>query len=192
MTPVFTINFRREAFARRRQTERYRMIGLVLWVTYFGALAAVLGLYGLNCQSMVRRTSQVEQLTYHLGALQQRGEVTAVPPAEVDEVEKFAANPWHWRERLVHLARALPNDARIAALSVESDNGNGSNPDQLKFVIQGRMRSTAGRDDMQGMMGVVAALQRDSVFAADYPSIKLVSTRAAEAGEPATFVIECR
>lgn len=189
MTPVFTINFQREALTRRQHRERSRVVGLALWLSYFGALAAVLGLYGLNCQTITQRAVQIERESYHLGTLELHGDVTGVPPAEVDEVEKFASNPWRWHERLAHLARTLPADARITSLAVNPDGVSGT-PDQNKLVIQGQIR---GRSDVQSVMGVLASLQRDSVFAADYSSIRLVSTHAAaETGQSAEFVIECR
>ena len=52
MTPVFLINFRREAFRRERAEARRRAIGLGVWLAYFGGLAVLLGLYGLNCAEL--------------------------------------------------------------------------------------------------------------------------------------------
>jgi hypothetical protein len=191
VSPTFTINFRREALARRLQRERYRVVGLALWLSYFGVLTVVIGLYGLNCQTTAQRALQIEQQTYRLSSLQERGEVSGIPPAQVGEVEKFATNPWQWHERMVHLGRLLPAQARITSFAVNPDNASGS-ADQNKVVIEGQLHSARGEDYTQGVMKVLAALQSDSVFAGAYPSIKLVSTHAAAAtGQPAEFVIQC-
>ena len=59
--PIFTINFRREAYQREVERTRRRVITLGASLAYFGAMVVVLGLYGLNCASLTRRAAQFER-----------------------------------------------------------------------------------------------------------------------------------
>jgi len=56
VNPFFNINFRREAYLQEMAKARRRVIALGVWIAYFGLLGVLLGLYGLNCSSLARRT----------------------------------------------------------------------------------------------------------------------------------------
>ena len=61
------------------------------------------------------------------------------------------------------------------------------------LVVVGQARRTAGQDRLKEVMELVSAMRRDSVFAADYPNVRLASTHFQSTSGAATeFVIECR
>ena len=76
--------------------------------------------------------------------------------------------------------------------SLEFNPDNVSGNADVKLVITGELRAGAGQDRVQQVMGFVNQLSRDSVFAAGYRNIRLVSTRALSEGDGAEFVVECR
>ncbi len=192
MSPVFTVNFRREAYRLELAHTRRRAMAVGIWVTYFGVLAIVLGLYGLNFASLTQRT---HLLAAQNRRVQARPEPTAAwqpGPAELAQIERSLANPRHWQTRLMRLAAVLPEDAILTSVSANPDNQS-SAADQERLLIIGRLRSTPGQDRMQGIMALVAALHADSVFSAQYRTIRLVESRTGgEADAPAEFRIECR
>ena len=189
MTPLFTINFRREAWLRERARARARVLSLGLWLAYFGVLGVVLGLYGLNCASLVQRTRRLEGHVARLRALQSSGQEWRPQPADVAEIERFAADPAAWRARLSRLPALLPANARLTALHWNPDNVSGG---EAKFVLAGRIRANSGEDRMQNVMAFVQGLASDSVFSRSFRNVRLVTTRASESGDVAEFVIECR
>ena len=188
MSTVFSINFRREAFQRERAKTRQRAVNLGLWVAYFGALGVLLGLYGLNLASLSHRISLVERQTERFRHTSTSGEWRP-GRADASEVERHLRNTRAWRERLARLPQLLPPNARLSSLQFNPDNAGGSA--DPKLVIAGEIRS-GGDDRIQQVMSFVNTLSRDSVFAAGYHNVRLVTTRAASGTTGAEFVIECR
>ena len=192
MTSLFTINFRREAYLKEVARTRRRVVALGVWVSFFGVLALALGLYSLNVVALGRRTVQIERQTARLKALRETQGDTRLESAELATIERYARNPRRWRTRLERLAEVLPSNAHVQSLVVNPQNL--ANPvDENMLVINGEIRVPGGQDRMRGVMGLLAALHDDSLFAAGYGNIRLASTRVAEgAGEIAQFTIECR
>jgi hypothetical protein len=192
VSPLFTINFRREAYLRELARTRRRVVILGVWVTYFGALGLMLGLYGLNCASLTGRARQVERQAARLRSSQGASLEWKVQPAELAEVERFVLSPRKWHDRLTRLSAILPPNVRLTSLQVNPQNLS-TMAEQNKLVIAGQLRPVAGQDRMQGVMRIITTLHDDSLFARSYRNIKLASTRISETpGAPAEFVIECR
>lgn len=192
MPPIFTINFRREVYQRERARSRARVISLGIWLSYFGALVVVFGLYGLNCATVAQRTQVVER---RAATLRQAGTEQvdwARQPAEMALLERGVADGRRWRVRLERLAVALPPGARLTAIQFNPAGVSGG-PDWNRLLLTGVLSVSSGRDRMQGVAELVTALQGDSALARHFGSIRLASTRIAEAsGNTADFVIECR
>jgi hypothetical protein len=189
---VFTINFRREAYQRELARTRRRLFQLGGWVTYFGVLVLLLGLYGLNCASLMRRTSQVERTVARASASPGAATEFRIEPADLVQIESFRDNPARWRDRLVRLAEVLPPNAALTSIAVNPDNLPNA-ADRNLLVITGGVRVAPGQDRMRPVVQLVATLRADTLFARGYSSIRLSSSRAVESPGPATeFVIECR
>jgi len=192
VSTLFTINFRREAYRREMAHARRRVVLLGVWLAYFGVLAVVLGLYGLNCASLTRRSSQIERQAARMQALQKSHQDWTIGAAELATAEQFHANPRRWRDKLVRLAVLLPPNAVVHSIAVNPDNLPGSD-DQHKLVITGELKVPAGQDRMRGVVQLVSALRADSLFASGYQNIRLASSRVSQgSGAVAEFVIECR
>lgn len=192
MSAPFTINFRREAYRREVAHARRRVVLLGVWLTYFGALAVILGLYGLNCVALTRRSSQIERQAARMRALQNDQQGWTVGPAELTTAEQSYANPRRWRDKLVRLAALLPPNAVVNSIAVNPDNLQGAE-DQNKLVITGELKVPAGQGRMRGVVQLVNALHADSLFASGYRNILLASSRVSESsGTVVAFVIECR
>ncbi len=189
MNTVFNINFRREAFQRQRARTRQRAVNLGLWVAYFGSLGVLLGLYALNLQSLQGRIALVQRQTEHFRHRDSSGDWRP-DRADAAEVERHVRSPRLWRDRLARLSTLLPANARLSSLQFNPENAGGAS--DLKLVIAGEMRSSAGGDRIQQVMSLVNTLSRDSTFAAGFKNIRLVTTRAASGSDGAAFVIECR
>lgn len=189
MSPVFAINFRREAFQQQIARARQRAIKLGLWVLYFGALGIVLGLYGLNCASLSQRTHMIEKQVARLRKQPSGGSEWRPKPEDAEIVGRYLRDTRQWRARLERLPQVLPSNARLTALQYNPENISGSG--DTKLVITGELRA-GGQDRMQAVMEFVNTLSRDSVFSAGYNNIRLVTTRATATGDGAEFVIECR
>jgi hypothetical protein len=188
----FTINFRREAYRREVAHARRRVVMLGVWLTYFGVLAVVFGLYGLNCAWLARRSSQLEHQAVRMRALRESQQNWTIGPAELKTAEQFYASPRRWRDKLVRLGVLLPMNAVVQSIAVNPDNLTGTE-DQDKLVITGELKVPAGQDRMRGVVQLVNSLHADSLFAAGYKNIRLASSRVSEgSGAVATFVIECR
>ena len=191
MTGHFTINFRREARRAQLERERLRALRLALWASYFGVLALVLGLYGMKLDSLVRSAGWLERQVASLRALQFGASHWDLPPADLGEIERDAANSLRWRDCLVRLAAILPPDMRLTSLAANPDY-SGVTAGQNQLVISGQMRRTPGLDRTQDILGVVTTLRQDSLFASVFQNVKLVSTRASEGqGATVVFVIRC-
>jgi Tfp pilus assembly protein PilN len=189
MTGYFTINFRREARRAQLEHERLRALMLALWGSYFGVLVLVIGLYGMNFNSLVRSAGWLERQVASLRALQFGGSHWDLPPTDLGEIERNAANSLHWRDCLVRLATILPPDMRLTSLAANPDNAVAG---QRQLVISGELRRTPGRDRTQDVLSLVTTLRQDSLFASAFQNVKLVSTRASEGqGATVVFVIRC-
>ena len=192
MSPIFEINFRREAHRQELSHARGRVAELGTWVAYFGVLALVLGLYGLNCHSLAQRARSLEARNARLRTLQAPPATWKPQPTELAQVEGVLANTRRWRSRLERLAAVLPANVRLASLVVNPDNLSAP-AEQERLVISGVLDPIAGQDRMQGIMQLVSTLHGDSLFAAQYRIIKLVESRTGGgSGAPAEFRIECR
>jgi Tfp pilus assembly protein PilN len=192
VSPIFEINFRREAHRQELSRARRRATELGTWVAYFGVLAVVLGLYGLNCHSLAQRVRSLEARNARLRTLQAPPETWKPQPAELAQVEGVLASTRRWRSRLERLAAVLPANVRLASLVVNPDNLSAP-AEQERLVISGVLDPVAGQDRMQGIMQLVSTLHGDSLFAAQYRIIKLVESRTdGGSGAPAEFRIECR
>ena len=192
MSPVFTVNFRREAYRLELAHTRRRTVAVGIWVAYFGVLAVVLGLYGLNCASLTQRARLLEAQNTRTQARHDPTTAWQPGPAELAQVERSLANPRHWRTRLARLAAVLPGDALLTSVSANPDNQSGA-AEQERLLVVGMLRPAPGQDRMQGIMALVTALHSDSLFAAQYRTIRLVESRiGGGADAPAEFRIECR
>ena len=192
MSTLFTINFRREAYQREVARARRRVMMLGGWLAYFGVLTVVLGLYGLNCSSLVRRASLIERQAARMRALQNSQRDWVIAESDLATIEQTQANPRRWRDRLVRLAQLVPSNALIQSIAVNPDNLPGLQ-DQNKLVITGELKIPAGEDRMRGVVQLVTALHSDKTFSAGYQNIRLASSRISEgSGVVAAFVIECR
>lgn len=192
MTPIFTINFRREVYQRELARTRRRLLMVGGWVAYFGLLSIVIGLYGLNCASLTRRVGQIERQAAQLRAAQNSRTDWQVGTAELSAAQKVQANPRVWRDKLARLTQLVPINVALGSVAVNPDNASNST-DQNKLVITGQMRIPAGVDRMRGVVQLVTALQSDSTFSSGYRNIRLASSRINESSNPiAEFVIECR
>jgi len=192
MTPVFTINFRREVYQRELARSRARIVSLGIWLSYFGALVVVFGLYGLNCATVSQRTRVVERQAATLRATRTEQVDWARQPAELALIERGIADGRRWRERLERVAVALPANARLATIEFNPGGVSGG-ADWNRLVLTGILRAEPDQDRMKGVADLVTALQADSLLARHFRSIRLASTRITEtAGNTADFVIECR
>jgi hypothetical protein len=189
VTPIFTINFRREVFLRERARTRARLFALGGWLFYFGLLAVVVGLYGLNCASLVRRVDQVERRSARLKAGQGTAQDWTVDQAQLAAVEHFHNSPSRWRDKMLRLSALLPNNVALSSINVNPENTS-SGAAKEKLVIAGQLRPIAGQEPMRGVVQLVSVLQKDAVFSSGYQTIKLTQSRMV--GPSTEFVIECR
>ncbi len=192
MSPLFQINFRREAYQRDLARARRRVMMLGLWVAYFGAIAVVVGLYGLNCAVVSRRAGQVERQAQRLRQMQGATADTRLSAEDLAQIERYLRNPARWRDRLVRLAALLPAGSRVTSMSVNPQGLEGAANAEM-LVITGVLRSAPGEDRMRSVMALETTLRSDREFAAGYSKVRLASTRILGGDDPATeFTIECR
>jgi hypothetical protein len=189
VSTVFTINFRREAYQRELARTRRRLFLLGGWLTYFGGLAVVLGLYGLNVVVLAERVRVAERRVARAQQTSGNRADWLLAGRALTAVEDARANAGRWRDRMARLAVILPNNVAFSSIAVNPDNLN--NPgDQNKLVLTGEMKVPAG-DPIRPVGQLVATLKADSVFARGYSSIRLASSQASP-GNITQFVIECR
>lgn len=189
MSAQYQINFRREAFRRERTEARRRAVGLGVWLGYFGALAVLLGLYGLNCAALGRRSEQLDRQLAHQRMLRQGGSDWVASPAEVATVEPWVSDTGRWRDLLGALPLLLPDGARLTSIQFNPDGVSGG---ERKLLLNGTLRVDRRSDGTAGVTAFVAEIARDSLFASQFHSVRLVSTRAGDGGRDAEFVVECR
>ena len=192
MSPVFSINFRREAYQRELARSRARVISLGAWLSYFGTLVVTFGLYGLNCATVDSRTRMVQRQAAAHRLVSEKQVDWSHQPAEMVLVERGVSDGRRWRQRLERIASTLPSNARLTSIAFNPANIQGAG-DWNRLVLTGVVRTAPDQDRMRGVADVVTALQHDSLLASQFQSIKLASTRIAEtAGTSAEFVVECR
>ena len=189
MSAPFQINFRREAFRRERADARRRAVGLGVWLTYFGALAVLLGLYVLNWSELGSRTRQLQRQITRQHAISQGGADWTPPPAEAARAVDWVDDAGRWRDLLQRLPSLLPDGARLRHLKFNPDGVSGG---ERKLLLAGVLREDAGRESMAGVTDFVALVSRDSLFAAHFRSVRLVSTRASAARGESDFELECK
>ncbi len=192
MSPVFQINFRREAYQRDVAKARRRVTLLGLWVAYFGAIVVVLGLYGLNCAVVTQRASQVERQAQRLRQTQGTAADTKLSAEDLAQIERYLRSPRRWRDKLVRLSALVPPGVRLTSVGVNPRGLEGAaNADLL--LVTGILRVPAGVDRMRSVMDLESRLRADSAFASGYSKVRLASTRILGGDDPATeFTIECR
>ncbi len=186
---LFQVNFRREAFRRQRAEARRRALGLGVRLAYFGALGVALGLYGLNFFELRTRTRHLDRQLASQRLLNVGGADWTPPPAEAAVAEPWVSNMVRWRDLLARLPRLLPEGARLTSFQFNPDGVTGG---ERKLLLFGVLRVDARRDRMAGVTDFVALVSRDSLFAARFKSVRLVSTRSREGSLDAEFQLECR
>jgi hypothetical protein len=192
MTPVFHINFRREAYEREMVRSRARVIGLGVWLTYFGVIAVVSGLYGLNCVAVQRRTGLIERQTAALRAHRSDQVDWTRQRAEMALVQRGVDDSRAWSARLARVPGVLPNNVRLTSIEFNPASVSGGG-DWDRLVVAGVLHAAPDQDRMRGVSELVRRFQRDSLLAAHYRNIRLATTRVSDpAGGNAEFVIECR
>ena len=192
MTPVFTINFRREVYQRELARSRARVMALGVWLTYFGVIAVIFGLYGLNCAVVANRTKLVERQAAAQKARRSDQVDWSKQSAQMAMVERGVADPRLWRQRLERLSVVMPADVRLTSIQFNPGGASGTT-DGNRLVLSGVLRASPDQDRMRSVASLVARLQRDSLLASHYHTIRLASTRVSDpAGANAEFVIECR
>ena len=189
MSTPFQINFRREAFRRERAEARRRAIGLGVWLAYFGTLAVLLGLYGLNCSALGSRTQQLQRQIARQHALNRGGAAWVPSGNDAAAVEPWVADAARWRDLLGRLPRLLPAGARLTSLQWNPDDASGG---ERKLVLMGVLHVDSNRDRMAGVTDIVGVLARDSLFLAHFRSVRLLSTRTHEGSPDADFQLECK
>ncbi|MCE9627740.1 MAG: PilN domain-containing protein [Candidatus Eisenbacteria bacterium] len=188
MSPLFRINFRREAFRRERAEARARATWLGVWLTYFGGLAVLLGLYGLNCASLQSRSRALERQIARDRAQHTEGSEWVASPNEAAAVEPWVADTNRWRDLLGRIPRLLPEGARLTGLQWNPDAISGS---ERKLVLTGVLREGSRADRMSNVTDFVAVLAKDSLITSQFRSVRLVSTRVREGGD-SEFQVECQ
>lgn len=188
MSPMFRINFRREAFRRQRAEARARATGLGIWLTYFGILALLLGLYGLNVASLATRTQQVERQVARLRLDPQQGQDWRPSPEDAAVSTPWVGDPGRWQALLTRLPDLLPAGSRLTAIEWNPEDITGGD---RRLVVTGVLRGASSEDPMGRVTDFVASVGRDSLFKSKFRSVRLLSTRAHEGGE-AEFKVECR
>jgi hypothetical protein len=191
MTPIFTINFRREVYQRELARTRRRLLQIGGWAAYFGAMVVIFGLYGLNCAALTRRVDQIEKQAARARAAQHGKVDWTIGSAELAAAEKFHGSSRFWRDKLVRLSALLPTNALLTSVAVNPDNLSGPQ-DMNKLVIVGQLKIPSSEDRMRGVVRLVTSLHGDSTFSAGYQNIRLASSRVDQSGAMTEFVIECR
>jgi Tfp pilus assembly protein PilN len=192
MSVVFSVNFRRQAYEREMARSRARVIGLGVWLAYFGAIVVMFGLYALNCVAVVRRTGFVERQAARTRA-QRTGEVDwAHKTDEMALVARAVNEPRIWRADLERIPALLPANVRLTSIEFNPSGISGSG-DWDRLVLSGTLHADPGQDRMRGVADMVARLQKDSVLTSHYRNIRLANTRISDpSGSSAEFAVECR
>jgi len=190
MSAIFTINFRREAREKELAHARARMIALGAWVAYFGLLAVILGLYGLNALAFSNRVAMLERQVARARADQGAAHEWSLSAAEINTLADYAESVQRNRDRLRRLGQLLPATVRLKMVNYNPDNLSGIGT--KKLVITGVLRSDANSDRMKSVVGLVSTLSADSLFRIGFRNVKLASTSVPEGSGYAEFTIECQ
>lgn len=190
MSPIFSINFRREVYQRELARARARVIMLGVWVAYFGVMAVILGLYGLNAAAYTRRTAMLERQAKR--AQEQRGTTAewTLGPEDIGALTQHARSLSLHRSVLQRLGQLLPPNVRLSRLGWNADNPSGAGG--LKLVLSGTLRPEGAQDRMREVVGLVSTLTADSTISGAFKNVKLASTNSAEGTDAVEFVIECQ
>lgn len=187
--PLFTINFRREVFRRRQARARARMVLLGVWVAYFGVMAVILGLYGLNAVTYARRAAMLERQAKRIRDQRDATEWTLTPEVLGALSERVGSLSTH-RDILVRLGQRLPTNVRLSSLTWNADAGSGAGARRL--VLGGTLRPEASQDRMGEVVRLVSMLSADSTLSGRFRNVKLASTSVDEGSGVVEFVIECQ
>ena len=189
MSTPFQINFRREAFRRERADARRRAIGLGVWLTYFGALAVLLGLYVLNWSELGSRTKQLQRQLARQRVNSQVGADWTPSPAEAARAEDWVKDPGRWRDLLERLPSLLPEGARLTHFQFNPDGVSGG---ERKLLLAGALRADGRGESMAGVTDFVEVVSRDSLFSSRFRSVRLISTRVSTTRGESEFELECK
>lgn len=189
MNTLYQVNFRREAFRRERAEARRRAVGLGVWLTYFGVLAVLLGLYGLNWSELGSRTRQLQRQIESQREQSLAGADWSPPASDAGLAEPWVSDLGRWRDLLTRLPRLLPEGIRLTSVRFNPDGVTGG---ERKLLLSGVMRVGSRLDRMSGVTDLVSVVSRDSLFAAHFKSVRLVSTRSRDDVPDAQFELECR
>ncbi|MFM7231091.1 MAG: hypothetical protein ACKO3S_03840 [bacterium] len=188
MSPLYRLNFRREAFRRARAEAWTRAIGLGIWLAYFGVLTVVVGLYALNLDSLRRRSEGLGRQIARQHAVGTAGADWVASPEDAALAEPWVGDVARWRDLLVRLPRLLPEGGRLTALQWNPDELTGG---ERRLVLNGLLRAERDADPTAAVTDLVSAIAADSLVSAHFRSVRLVSTRTATDGT-AEFQVECR
>lgn len=190
MTPQFTINFRREVYQREQARARARVILLGVWVAYFGVMAVILGLYGLNAAAYARRTGILERQAVRLQERRGTAAEWTLSADDIGALTERARSLARHRGVLTQLGRRLPPNVRLASVAWNTENLSGAGAPRL--VLSGTLRPEDQQDRMRSVVGLVSTLSTDSVIAGAFRNVKLASTNLDEGTNVVEFVIECQ
>jgi hypothetical protein len=192
LSTLFSINFRRESYLRELARARNRVLALGAWVAYFGVMAVVLGLYGLNCASLTHRVARLERQEQRARAQAGQHKDWKLTPGQIGEIERYVSSTQSWRDRFAHFSAVMPSNARMTSLALNPENMSGP-LNENKVVMTGQLKLAPGEDRMHGVVELVSALRHDATIGSCYHTIRLVSTRSSDEGGPvADFTIECQ
>lgn len=192
MSPVFLINFRREAYQRELARSRARVISLGAWLSYFGVMVVIFGLYGLNFAAVKSRTRMAERQAQVLRESTDAQTDWSRQSAQLSMIERGVGDARLWRARLERLATALPANAQLISIEFNPKGASGGG-DWNRLVLRGQLSVEAGQDRMRGVGTIVNTLRTDSLLSRRFHSIRLASTSISETrGNTAEFAIECR
>lgn len=190
MSPLFAINFRREVYQRELARARARVVMLGVWVAYFGVMAVILGLYGLNAAAYARRTGILERQAAR--AREHKG-TAAEWTLSNEDIGALAARTRSLtlhRGVLLQLGRLLPANVRLSTLSWNNENVYGAAAPKL--VLGGTLRTETAQDRMRSVVALVSSLSADSTIGSAFRNVKLASTNLNEGTDAVEFVIECQ
>jgi hypothetical protein len=83
----------------------------------------------------------------------------------------------------------LPDGARLTGIQFNPEGISGG---ERKLLLDGVLRVNSKLDGTAGVTDFVSVIAHDSLFASQFHSVRLVSTRAREGGPEAEFEVECR
>lgn len=187
---LFTINFRREVYQREQARARARVIMLGIWVAYFGVMAVILGLYGLNAAAYARRTGMLERQAKRTQEQKGTAAEWTLAADDIGALTMRAQSLSLHRGVLVRVGQLLPANVRLSMLTWNGDNLSGNVA--RKLVLNGSLRPEGGQDRMRSVVGLVSTLSGDSTISSAFRNVKLASTTVAEGMDAIEFVIECQ